>query len=144
MCLTKASVPPLQDTLAGHVMSMMSNAASAKPHVDAGTLRALAVTSRKRIPALPDVPSVAETGVKDYEVLNWFGRVRAGWHAAADRRPAARRGRRDLAIPETKARLAGEGAEPVASKPADFAAFVRDEIKKWDEVGKAANIQPTE
>ena len=78
--------PALQDTLAGHVMSMMSNAASAKPHVDQGTLRALAVTSRERIPAMADVPSVAETGVTGYEVLNWFGRVRAGWHAGADRR----------------------------------------------------------
>ena len=49
-----------------------------------------------------------------------------------------------FADPKTREMLTGEGAEPVASKPADFAAFVRAEIKKWDEVGKAANIQPTE
>jgi len=65
--------PALQDTLAGHVMSMVSNAASAKPHIDAGKLRALGVTSLKRTSALPDVPSIAEAGIKDYEVLNWFG-----------------------------------------------------------------------
>jgi tripartite-type tricarboxylate transporter receptor subunit TctC len=65
--------PALQDTLAGHVMSMVSNVASAKPHVDAGKLRALAVTSLRRTPALPDVPSMSEAGIKDYEVLNWFG-----------------------------------------------------------------------
>ena len=65
--------PALQDTLAGHVMSMVSNVASAKPHVEAGKLRALAVTSLQRAPALPDVPSMSEAGIKDYEVLNWFG-----------------------------------------------------------------------
>ena len=65
--------PALQDTLAGHVMSMISNIPSSKPHIDKGTLRALAVTSLKRSPALPDVPTMSEEGVKDYEVLNWFG-----------------------------------------------------------------------
>jgi len=126
------------------VMSMMSNAASAKPHVDQGTLRALAVTSRERIPAMADVPSVAEAGVTGYEVLSWF----AVFAPAGTPEPIVTRLHGEIAAllntPETKARLAGEGAEPVASKPADFAAFVRDEIKKWDEVGKAANIQPTE
>jgi tripartite-type tricarboxylate transporter receptor subunit TctC len=137
--------PALQDTLAGHVMSMMSNAASAKPHVDAGALRALAVTSRGRLPAMADVPSVAEAaGVSDYEVLSWF----AMFAPAGTPEPIVARLHSEIAallnMPETRARLAGEGAEPVASKPAEFAEFVRAEIKKWDEVGKAANIQPTE
>jgi tripartite-type tricarboxylate transporter receptor subunit TctC len=136
--------PALQDTLAGHVMSMVSNVASAKPHIDAGKLRALAVTSRKRTPALPDVPSIAEAGIKDYEVLNWFGL----FAPAGTPQPIVDRLQQEAAAmfadPKTKAMLTGEGAEPVASKPADFAAFVRAEIKKWDDVGKAANIQPTE
>jgi tripartite-type tricarboxylate transporter receptor subunit TctC len=137
--------PALQDTLAGHVMSMMSNAASAKPHVDAGALRALAVTSRGRLPAMADVPSVAEAaGVSDYEVLSWF----AMFAPAGTPEPIVARLHSEIAallnMPETRTRLAGEGAEPVASKPAEFAEFVRAEIKKWDEVGKAANIQPTE
>jgi len=137
--------PALQDTLAGHVMSMMSNAASAKPHVDAGALRALAVTSRGRLPAMADVPSVAEAaGVSDYEVLSWF----AMFAPAGTPEPIVARLHSEIAallnMPETRTRLAGEGAEPVASKPAEFADFVRAEIKKWDEVGKTANIQPTE
>lgn len=136
--------PAMQDTLAGHVMSMMSNAASAKPHIDQGKLRALAVTSRERIAAMPDVPSAAEAGVTGYEVLSWFAVF------APTGTPESIIARLHgeivtlLAAPEVRARLAGEGAEPVGSKPADFAAFVRAEIKKWDEVGKAANIQPTE
>jgi tripartite-type tricarboxylate transporter receptor subunit TctC len=140
----KGAGPGLQDTLAGHVMSMMSNVASAKPHIDAGKLRALAVTSLKRTPALPNVPSMSEAGIKDYEVLNWFGL----FAPAGTPQPIVDRLQAEAAAmfadPETNRRLAGEGAEPVASKPADFAAFVRAEIKKWDEVGKAANIVPTE
>ena len=136
--------PALQDTLAGHVMSMVSNAASAKPHIDAGKLRALGVTSLKRAPALPDVPSIAEAGIKDYEVLNWFGLFApAGTpKEIVDRLQSEAAAM--FADPKTRDMLTGEGAEPVASKPEVFAAFVRDEIKKWDEVGKAANIQPTE
>jgi tripartite-type tricarboxylate transporter receptor subunit TctC len=136
--------PALQDTLAGHVMSMVSNVPSAKPHIDAGKLRALAVTSLKRTPALPEVPSMSEAGIKDYEVLNWFGL----FAPAGTPQPIVDRLQAEAAAmfadPETNRRLAGEGAEPVASTPADFAAFVRAEIKKWDEVGKAANIVPTE
>jgi tripartite-type tricarboxylate transporter receptor subunit TctC len=136
--------PALQDTLAGHVMSMVSNVPSAKPHVDAGKLRALAVTSLTRTQALPNVPSMSEAGIKDYEVLNWFGL----FAPAGTPQPIVDRLQAEAAAmfadPETNRRLAGEGADPVASKPADFAAFVRAEIKKWDEVGKAANIVPTE
>jgi tripartite-type tricarboxylate transporter receptor subunit TctC len=136
--------PAMSDLLGGHLASMVSNVASAKAHVDAGKLRALAVTSLKRAPAMPNVPSVSEAGVTGYEVLNWFGLfapagtpepIVARLHAEA----AAL-----LAMPETRQRLGGEGAEPIASKPADFAAFVRAEIKKWDEVGKAAKIQPAD
>jgi tripartite-type tricarboxylate transporter receptor subunit TctC len=136
--------PALQDALAGHVASMVSNVFSTKPHIDTGKLRALAVTSFKRAPALPNVPSMSEAGVADYEVLNWFGVfVPAGTpQSIVDRLQAEAAAL--LQTPEMKARLSHEGAEPVASTPADFAHFVRAEIKKWDEVGKAANIQPTE
>ena len=136
--------PAMQDTLAGHVMSMVSNVASAKPHVDGGKLRALAVTSLQRI-ARDAGRAVDRGGGRDrLRGAELVRPVRAGRHAGADRRPAAQRGRGAAQPPETRARLAGEGADPVASKPADFAAFVRAEIRKWDEVGKAANIQPTE
>ncbi|AMN45245.1 Bug family tripartite tricarboxylate transporter substrate binding protein [Rhodoplanes sp. Z2-YC6860] len=136
--------PALQDTLAGHVMSMMSNAASAKPHIVAGNLRALGVTSLKRSAALPDVPTFDEQGVKGYEVLNWFGL----FAPAGTPKEIVDRLQAEAAAmmndPKTREMMTAEGAEPVASKPEVFAAFVKDEIRKWDEVGKAANIQPTE
>ncbi len=136
--------PAMQDTLAGHVMSMVSNIASAKGHVESGKLRALAVTSLKRAAALPDVPSVSESGIKDYEVLNWFGL----FAPAGTPKDIVDRLQAEAAVmyadPKTKAALTGEGADPVASTPADFARFVKAEIDKWTEVGKAANIQPIE
>jgi tripartite-type tricarboxylate transporter receptor subunit TctC len=136
--------PALQDVLAGHVMSMISNIPSSKPHVDAGKLRALAVTSRQRSPALPNVPTMSEEGVKDYEVLNWFGMFApAGTPQPIVDRLAAEAAAM-FADPKTRQMLTAEGADPIASSPADFAVFVRAEIKKWDEVGKAANIKPAE
>ncbi len=136
--------PALQDTLAGHVMSMVSNAASAKPHIDAGKIRALGVTSLQRSPAMPDVPTIDEQGVKGYEVLNWFGPVAPAGTPKEIVDKLQAEAAAMMNDPKTREMLSGEGAEPVASKPEVFAAFVREEIKKWDEVGKAANIQPTE
>lgn len=136
--------PAIQDVLAGHVASMVSNILSARSHVTAGQLRALAVTSLKRSSAMPDVPTVSEAGLPGYEVLNWFGL----FAPAGTPEPIITRiyaGAAELlASPEFKQRLASEGADPVGSKPADFAVFVKAELQKWDEVAKAANIQKTE
>jgi len=132
--------PAMSDLLGGHVASMVSNVASARPHVVSGKLRALAVTSRNRAPVLPDVPSMAEAGIKDYEVLNWFGMfapigtpapIIARMHAEA---------KAMLTTPDMQKRFANEGALPIASAPAAFAAFVKSEIAQWSEVGRAAKI----
>lgn len=140
----KGVTPALQDTLAGHVQSMISNVPSGKPHVDAGKLRALAVTSKTRVAVMPDLPTIAESGIKDYEVMNWFGLFApAGTpQAIVDRMQQEAKAMMDEK--ETRDRLAGEGADPIASTPADFTAFVREEIRKWEEVGKAAKIEQTE
>ena len=136
--------PAMSDLLGGHVDSMVSNVASAKPHVDAGKLRAVGVTSRNRAPALPEVPSMSEAGVKGYEVLNWFGMfVPTGTPAPIVARLHAETAK-FLATPEMKQRLSGEGAEVVVSNPGDFAVFVKAEIVQWSKVGRAAKIQPTD
>jgi tripartite-type tricarboxylate transporter receptor subunit TctC len=87
---------------------------------------------------------MSDEGVTGYEVLNWFGVFApAGTpKEIVDRLAVEARAMFD--DPNTSEMLKGEGADPIASSPAEFAAFVRAEIKKWDEVGKAANIQPTE
>ena len=113
-------------------------------HVDAGKLRALAVTSLQRVAVMPDLPTVSESGIKDYEVLNWF----ALFAPAGTPQPIVDRMHREakamMAEKDTRERLAGEGADPIASSPAELAAFVREEVRKWDEVGKAAKIEQTE
>jgi tripartite-type tricarboxylate transporter receptor subunit TctC len=133
--------PAMSDLLGGHVASMVSNVASARAHVEAGKVRALAVTSRQRAPALPDVPSMQEAGVKDYEVLNWFGM----FAPTGTPDPIIMRVHgevvRFLTMPDTKQRLDHEGATPIASTPVEFAAFVKAEIEQWSEVGRAAKIQ---
>jgi tripartite-type tricarboxylate transporter receptor subunit TctC len=132
--------PAMQDLVAGHVNSMISNVLSARTHIASGNLRALGVTSRTRAAALPDVPTMLEAG-KDYEVLNWYGMfVPAGTPA-----PIVDKLHAEAAVilfaPETRQRLAGDGAEPIASKPADFAAFVKAEMIKWAAAAKGAKIQ---
>jgi tripartite-type tricarboxylate transporter receptor subunit TctC len=133
--------PAMQDLVAGHVNVMVSNVLTARPHIASGSIRALGVTSRGRSTALPDVPSMSEAGVADYEVLNWFGL----FAPAGTPQPIINRLQAEAAAivfaPETRQRLAGDGAEPVASKPAEFAAFVKSEMTKWAAVAKDAKIQ---
>jgi tripartite-type tricarboxylate transporter receptor subunit TctC len=99
------------------------------------------VTSRERTSALPDIPTFSEAAVKGYEVLNWLGIfVPTGTsQAIVDRLHAEAAAM--LFAPETKQRLASEGADPVASKPAEFKVFVKSELEKWAAVAKAANLQ---
>jgi tripartite-type tricarboxylate transporter receptor subunit TctC len=133
--------PAMQDLVAGHVNAMVSNVLTARPHIASGGIRALGVTSRGRSTALPDVPSMSEAGVADYEVLNWFGL----FAPAGTPEPVINRLQAEAATimfaSETRQRLAGDGAEPVASKPAEFAAFVKSEMTKWAAVAKDAKIQ---
>jgi tripartite-type tricarboxylate transporter receptor subunit TctC len=136
--------PAMSDLLGGHLVSMMSNLVSAKPHVDGGKLNALGVTSLKRAPALPNVPSMSEAGVTGYEVLNWFGLFAPAGTPGAIVTRLHGEAAALLAMPDMKQRLAGEGAEPIASTPGDFAAFVKAEINKWSEAGRAAKIQPAD
>jgi tripartite-type tricarboxylate transporter receptor subunit TctC len=136
--------PAMSDLMGGHVASMVSNIASAKPHIDSGKLRALAVTSRARAPALPDVPSMDEAGLKGYEVLNWFGMFApAGTPAPIITRMQVE-AKKLLDTPDMKKRLASEGAEPISSTPSDFTAFVKSEMQQWSEVGRVAKIQPAD
>jgi tripartite-type tricarboxylate transporter receptor subunit TctC len=107
----------------------------------AGRLRLLAVTSLKRASALPDIPTVDETGVPGFEVINWFG------VAAPPATPRPLIGRlnteikRALAHPDIRTRLASEGSEIVATTPEDFRAFLAKDVEKWARVVKSANIR---
>jgi tripartite-type tricarboxylate transporter receptor subunit TctC len=109
--------------------------------INAGKLRALGVTSAKRLAPLPAVPTIAECGVKDYEAVNWYGVMMP---AGASKELITRLNGdlvKVLRLPDVKERFAGEGGEIVANTPDEFAAFIRRDIPKWSKVIKDAKIK---
>lgn len=137
----KGSAPALADVLAGQVDLMFDLVLTAAPQVRAGKVRALAVTGAKRSSVLPDVPTVVEAGVPDYEVSAWFGLFGpAGLPPPVVTRLHAEIARA-MASPEVRERLASQGAEALTSTPEQFAAYVKDELGKWSRVVKAAGMR---
>lgn len=129
------------DIAAGHVPIFFGNMSAAWPHAKAGRVRALAVTSPKRSPAAPDVPTLAEAGVSGCEISEWNALL-----APAGTPPSViERLHRDVAKiltgPAMRQRLADLGAEAVGSTPAELSGFLRSEIAKWADVVKTANIR---
>src|SRR5262245_12708931 len=124
----KGQGPALLDTVAGHVPLMMSNILSALPHVKSGRVRALGVTSRKRSAVAPDIPTIAETGVPGYEVVQWYGILAP---AATPRDIIAKLHTatvRVLKDPAMHAHFIADGGEPVGGTPEEFAAIIRADL----------------
>ncbi|MDF3884555.1 Bug family tripartite tricarboxylate transporter substrate binding protein [Cupriavidus basilensis] len=134
----KGSAPAVNDLLGNQIGLMFDNMPSSYPHVKAGKLRAIAVTSAKRSPALPNVPTVAESGVPGYEATSWFALYATGGtpQPIIDRLNAEVV--KILAMPEVKKQMADQGAEPRPEKPAELAAFMKSETAKWAKVVKAS------
>jgi len=110
-------------------------------NVKAGKLRALAVTSKQRIAAAPEVPTFEEAGLPGYEAVGWFGAVApAGTPREVIQRLNAEIGSA-LSAADVKERALAAGAEPAPSSPEQFAAYIREETKKWGEVVKSAGIK---
>jgi tripartite-type tricarboxylate transporter receptor subunit TctC len=129
------------DIAAGHVPFFFGNMSAAWPHAKAGRVRALAVTSPKRSPAAPDVPTLAEAGVAGCEISEWNALLAPAGTPAAVVERLHREVTKILAEPAMRQRLAELGAEVVGSTPAELAAFLKSEIAKWAEVVKTANIK---
>lgn len=132
----RGSAPALVDLLAGNVQFMFENLIAASPHVQAGRLRALAVTSAERSPRLPEVPALRETApeLAAFDVSTWVGLFA---HGAAPRDAVAAINaevRGVLALPETEARFAQTGSIPHITTPEQFSEFVAREITKWGDV----------
>jgi tripartite-type tricarboxylate transporter receptor subunit TctC len=125
----------------GQIQLMFATSVAVRPHLKAGRLRTLAVTSGKRSATLPDVPTVAEAGVPGYEVSAFNGVVvPAGTPAHIVTKLASDIGQ-SLKSPDVPDRFAADGAEAVGSTPQDFACYLRDEIQKWTKVIAAAGIK---
>lgn len=129
------------DLLGGHIGLMFATLPSALGHVKNGELKALAIGGARRVPELPDVPTVAESGVPGYEASGWSGvLVPAGTPQSIVRRINADVGK-VLQNPEIQRRFAAQGAAPAASTPAEFSDLIRSELLKWANVIRAAGMK---
>ena len=138
----RGTAPSVTDLIAGQVDATFTGAPAVLPHVRSGRLRALAVSSPQHIAALPDVPTVAESGVAGFEADQWYGVVApAGTPAAAVARLNAEINKA-LALPDVAQQLAVEGAVPMPRNPQAFGDLIRREIPRWAEVVKAGNVKP--
>lgn len=138
----RGAAPAVTDLLAGQVDLMFMDIAVLLPHVQAGTIKAVAIGSAKRSDALPDLPTTAELGLPQVVADNWYGIVAPPKtpQPIVDKLHAALVA--SLKSPEVKEKLALQGAVVVGNTPDEFAAYIRSEIDKWAEVVKAAGVKP--
>ena len=130
----KGGAPAIADLLAGQIPLMFDNVPPLLPHVRSGRIRALAVTSLGRVPVLPDVPSLHELGLKDFDAVGWNGLLAP----AGTPREIVSRVHADVArilsLPAVREQLGAQGADIVGNTPEEFGAWIRVEVKKWAEV----------
>jgi tripartite-type tricarboxylate transporter receptor subunit TctC len=138
----KGGAPAAADLMAGHLPVMFEMGYAAVPSIKGGKTRALAVTSSQRLPLLPDVPTMAESGLQGFESFNWQGVVMP----AGTPRPIVDRLNKELnailALPEQRDAILATASEVGGGTPEQFRDLIRSEIPKWAEVIKAAKIQP--
>jgi tripartite-type tricarboxylate transporter receptor subunit TctC len=137
----KGSAPALQDLLAGQVQLMFDNLPPSLPQIKSGKLRALAVTSSIRAPALPDIPTVAEAGLPGFEASSWFGILAPAGTPPAVIAKINEEVAKWLASPEGKEKLASIGANPAGGSPEDFARHIQAETAKWAKVVKESGAK---
>ena len=130
----KGTGPAITELVGGQVQAMITGVVALMPHVKSGKLRALAVTSKGRVGVLPDVPTIMESGVPNFDVSSWFGVfLPAGTPKAIVTRMNAQV-RKIVEAPDVKKRLVDLGADPETNTPEQFAAYVRSERTRWAKV----------
>jgi tripartite-type tricarboxylate transporter receptor subunit TctC len=130
------------DILGGNISGMMLNLLTAKPHIEAGQLRILGVTSSNRASAMPDVPTIAEAGLPGYEALQWFGLMAKGGTPPAILNRLQTLIAEGMRTPEMQERLKTEGADAVVNTPEVFQKLINDEIERWSKLAQAINLKP--
>jgi tripartite-type tricarboxylate transporter receptor subunit TctC len=134
--------PALTALLGGHVLFAFNNVVAAQPHLQSGRLRPIAVATAERVPSLPDIPTVAESGLPGYEGLLFYALVAPAGTPA----PIIERLNRDVnavkKAPEVSRQLARLGAIPIDMTPAQLQSFLERELEKWTRVIRAAHIKP--
>ena len=136
----KGSGPAITDLAGGQVQAIMTGILALTPHIKSGRLRALAVTSPKRNVVLPDLPTIAESGVPGFDIRVWFG---VFLPAGAPKPIVALLNQRIAklaALPEVRQRFVNEGADPAPNSPEELAALVRSDLARWTKVVKVAGV----
>lgn len=137
----KGAGPALIDTLGGQVNMIMSSIVSGMPYAKAGRLRALAITTRTRSPALPELPTISESALPGYDFSSWYGLM----VPAGTPQPVIARLHDEtvkaLKLPDLQQRLASEGCDAVGSTPEQLAAYIKTEMARWAKVVKASGMQ---
>jgi tripartite-type tricarboxylate transporter receptor subunit TctC len=136
----RGTAAAVSDVMSGQIQAAFATALTAKPQVDAGRVRALAVSGPRRVEALPGVPPVGDT-VPGYEAMQWYGLLAPAGVPVAIVEKLNAEALVALRSKEMKDRLAADGAEPLGSTPAEFGAFIRRELDKWTRVANAAGIE---
>ena len=138
----KGSGPALVDQISGQIEVAFTTIIAVLPYIQAGRLRAIAVSTRERFPGLPAVPAVAESGVKDFDGGSWQGIVMP----AGSPRDAVSKASLDLTkmlrSPDAREKILAMGGITLGNSPEEFSVFVRTEMEKWAKVVKAAGIRP--
>lgn len=138
----KGAAPALTDLIAGRVAVYIGATTSVLPHVRSGRLRALGVTSLKRVSSLPELPTVIESGVPGFQVSSWYGLLGPAGMSSGLVKQINVEVRRITDMPDVRERLFKDGAETAGSTPEEFAAAIREDIQKWVQVVKATGAKP--
>ena len=133
--------PALVEVAGGQVNALFSSIPAAMPHVKTGKLRVLGVCSPRRVAVAPEVPTMEESGVRDFEAAIWYGYQGPAGMPKAVVNTLSTEIARAADLPDVRERFAGMGLEPLTLMPREFHAYIAAELKKWAEVVKAANIK---
>jgi tripartite-type tricarboxylate transporter receptor subunit TctC len=137
----KGSAGPALEVMGGHIVMTIETISPLLPHIRAGKLKALGVTSKVRSSQLPAVPAIAESGLPDYEILNWYGLLAPAGTPTAVIDKLSRGVNQVMARPDVRARLIASGLEIAGSTPEAFRTFRQADFEKWGSIVKDANIK---
>ena len=138
----KGTGPAIYDLIAGQTSTMITGMAALMPHIKSQKLRIIAVGTANRLPVLPEIPTIAESGVPGYEATQWYGILAP---AATPRDIVMKLNTemvKALRLPDVRERLAGDGVIPVGNSPEEFGAHIKSEIARWAPVVKASGARP--
>ena len=138
----KGAAPAVNDLLGGQVNIMFADVAALLPHIKSGKLKALGIASTKRFEGLPEVPTIAESGVAGFEAGGFLGLVAPAGTPPAVINALNAAGQKSLAMPDVRERLIALASPPVGGTPGQFGQHIKQEIDKWARVIRAANIKP--